>query len=159
MPSDKDTCANQTRKSITEADSSVDGNPRLLKALAYEKEAEAALLRAKAERAQAAIEAAFVRPKSDVAGAGLVADLDERAAARVVNVNRATFRRAGIQADYFAGDRPRWRNAESVREKFAARGRKPTTPAPKAASAKTTDHVDVDASLSAAGLRLVSGRR
>lgn len=82
-------------------------------------------------------------------------DLDESAARKVVNATKATFKRAGIEPDYFVGTRPRWRDAESVRAKFAARGKAPTTPDPKPTKA-FEDDVDVSSALSGGGLRLVA---
>jgi hypothetical protein len=85
-------------------------------------------------------------------------DLDLAAAAKVVGATQTTFKRAKVEADYFVGTRPRWRNAESVREKFAARGKAPTTPEPRAAP-PSTDDVDVSALLDRGGLRVVGGKR
>jgi hypothetical protein len=65
----------------------------------------------------------------------------------------ATFRRAKVEAEYFAGTRARWRDADSVRAKFAARGKVPTTPAPVAKRSSKADDLDVDRALSGAGLR------
>lgn len=83
-------------------------------------------------------------------------DLDENAAAGIVGTTLVTFKRAKVEPDYFVGTRPRWKDADSVREKFAARGRSPTTPArpdPKEPA------IDVESDLASAGLRLVRGAR
>lgn len=78
-------------------------------------------------------------------------DLDEKAAARVVGTTLVTFKRAKIEPDYCVGTRPRWRDAESVRKKFAARGRTPTTPA----KVRKEHEIDVEADLVRVGLRRV----
>ena len=123
-------------------------NPTELEAQADELEAQSLLLRAQAKRLRAASSSHATTATPLVASA----DLDERAAAAVVGVSVATLKRANLPADYHAGNRPRWRDAESVRAKFAARGKKPTTPHHSA----PTDGLDVDALASRAGLRAVS---
>lgn len=82
--------------------------------------------------------------------------LDEDAAAAVVGATKVTFKRARIEPDFYVGVRPRWRDADSVRKKFAARGRKATTPIP--VTPKEAD-VDVSSELAAVGLRLVGNGR
>lgn len=82
--------------------------------------------------------------------------LDETAAAAAVGASKVTFKRAKVEPDFFVGTRPRWRDAESVREKFAARGKKATTPE---AGASPERAVDVDGDLGRAGLRVVGGGR
>jgi Asp/Glu/hydantoin racemase len=122
-------------------------NPLELEAQADDLEAEALRLRAMAKRRRAAI------PVIAAAASVPLSDLDEHAAADVVGVSIATFRRAKVDADYFAGTRPRWRDAESVRAKFAARGKAPTTPSVALKRASQEDDLSVDRALSVAGLR------
>lgn len=137
MPTPKPTCAEPPRND----------DPLELEAQADELEAEALRLRALAKRRRIAL--AVVTAISSASSK----DLDEHAAADVVDVSLATFRRAKVEPDYFAGTRPRWRDADSVRARFAARGKAPTTPAPTAKRSSKSDDLDVDAALSSAGFR------
>lgn len=89
--------------------------------------------------------------RAPIAAAG---PLDDRAAAAVVGMTLVTFKRAKIEPDFHAGTRPRWKDADSVRAKFAARGNKPTTPAPRV---RLVPDIDIDADLAAAGLRRSAG--
>lgn len=89
---------------------------------------------------------------------GAASDLDVAAAAKAVGATITTFKRANIEPDYFVGTRPRWRDAESVRAKFAARGKLRTTPESKKAMTKSNEDLDVTSTLAASGLRVVGGR-
>lgn len=147
MPALKPTCTARPCNLIDQTDTNTE--PLELEAQADELEAEALRLRALAKRRRAAMTTAptFTAPSTD---------LDERAAAAVVNTSLATFRRAKVAGDYFVGMRPRWRDAESVRAKFAARGKVATTPTANKPAARRDD-VDVAESLSRAGLRSITG--
>lgn len=142
---------------MIKADMSSERNPLRLEASADEREAEALriqadalCIRAMAKRRRAELEAIGTTP------GGPTSDLDERAAAKGVGTSVVTFKRAHIEPDYFVGTRPRWRDAESVRAKFAARGKVPTTPEPRQ---RAVDDVDVSSALASGGLRAVGGGR
>lgn len=139
MPALKPTCGAPPCNSI---DSSIS------EAIEEKALAAAALVRASG-RLEALLAARMNTPSAPTA----LADLDEHAAAEIVQTTLTTFRRAKVEADYFVGTRPRWRDAESVRTKFATRGKAPTTPATTAKPSAKGEDLGVDQLLSSAGLR------
>lgn len=126
-------------------------DPNELDAQAFEREAEAAHLRARAARLRSAARSSA---SPSVSPTGL---LTSEQVARELNVSKATVRRASSEPGcpaVYVGASLRW-DLQATRNWFASRGKRRATQK----TAPDNDGIDIDSVVRAAGLRAVGGGR